>query len=541
MLYDDVLKLIGEFGRYQKILSIPVCIEPLSLALMVMVTVFSLATPPHRCKLPGFENDTYHQQSDYHGNLINQSIPQSSSCLLRNTTVDKYGNMTSVEYKCGSWVYDTSTYMSTLVTEFNMVCDDDILRNNAIMITFLGLVFSCSIISNFADRFGRYPVMVISNVLVVTSAYLLVWTPNYIFLVIVRFFVGIGLGGQLIAIFTIGVEIVGPSKRRFTGVLFHLGWCLGVLVIAMLGYCIRNWRYLQLAAAVLTSHHLFYFLMLPESPRWLLTRGQLDKARTLIKKAADINKTIITDDVLLKLRVSETPATAKFWKLCSTRKLTARTLAIYFVWFSVSVTYFGIMLNLEFLVGNIYLNLSLTAVIEVICYIFVMLMVDKSGRKKLICGCYSLQILSLIAVIFILLYVPPDLNWLMTVFTLIGQCGTICSFAIVWLWTSELFPTELRNVGTGTGSASARVGALVAPYLELLSKLVPGRFKEVSPFVFFGIICMVCLVLIVCVLPETNKQKLPDTVDDAGRLEHRSGETRDKDETVEMLGTNSKC
>ncbi|KAK6174434.1 hypothetical protein SNE40_017711 [Patella caerulea] len=454
--------------------------------------------------------------------------------------------MTSVEYKCDSWVYDTSTFMSTLVTEFNMVCDDDILRNNAIMVTFLGLVFSCSIISNFADRFGRKPVMVICNVLVVISAYLLAWTPNYIFLVIVRFFVGIGLGGQLVSTFTIGVEIVGPSKRRFTGVLFNLGWCSGIMVVAMLGYCIRNWTYLQLAAAVLTSHQLFYFLMLPESPRWLLIRGQVDKARSLIKRAAAVNNTIISEGVLSKLRVSEKPVSAKFWKLCSTRKLTFRTLAIFFVWFSVSVTYFGIMLNLEFLVGNIYLNLFITAIIEVVCYAFVILTVDKLGRKKLICGCYFLQILSLLAVIFILLYVPPDLNWLMTVFTLIGQCGTICSFAIVWLWTSELFPTELRNVGTGIGSASARVGALVAPYLELLSKLVPGRFKVVSPFLFFGIICMVGLVLIICVLPETNKQKLPDTVDDAGRLEHGSGQTRDnimngKEEMVEMLGTNSKC
>ncbi|XP_055954755.1 organic cation transporter protein-like [Patella vulgata] len=468
MFYDDVLKLVGEFGRYQKILSIPVCIQPLTSALMVLVTIFSLAIPPHRCKLPGYENDTFHQQNNYHGYLINQSIPQSSSCLLRNTTVDKYGNMTSVEYKCGSWVYDTSTFISTLVTEFNMVCDDDILRNNAIMTTFLGLVFSCSIISNFADRFGRKPVMVICNVVFVTSAYLLVWTPNYMFLVIVRFFVGVGMGGQIISIFTIGVEIVGPSKRRFTGVVSNLGWCLGILIVAALAYYIRTWRYLHLAAAVLTSYQLFYFLMLPESPRWLLTRGQLDKARKLIKRAAVVNKTIVSEDTLSKLRVPEKPATAKFWKLCSTKKLTARTLAIYFVWFSVSVTYFGIMLNLEFLVGNIYLNLSLTAIIEAVCYTFVILMVDKLGRKKLICGCYFLQILSLIAVIIILLYVPPDLNWLMTVFTLMGQCGTISSFAIVWLWTSELFPTELRNVGTGTGSASARAGAVVAPYLELL-------------------------------------------------------------------------
>ncbi|XP_050418003.1 organic cation transporter protein isoform X2 [Patella vulgata] len=426
-----------------------------------------------------------------------------------------------------------------------MVCDDDILKNNAIMLTFLGVVFGSTIIGNLADRVGRKPALVISNIVFVTSAYLLVWSPNYIFLAIARFCVGIGIGGQGITTFILGVEIVGPSKRRFTGVMCNFSWCLGIFMVAMLGYYIRTWRYLHLAAAILTSQQLFYYFMVTESPRWLLTRGQLDKAQKLIKRAADVNKTIVSDVVLNNLRLPEQPPTANFWKLCSTRKLTARTLAIYFVWFTVSVTYFGIMLNLKFLVGNIYLNLFLTAIIEAVCYTIVTLVIDKLGRKKLICGCYSLQIISLIAVIFILLYVPPDLNWLMTLFTLIGQCGAISSFAIVWLWTSELFPTELRNVGTGTGSASARVGALVAPYLELLSKLVPGRFKEVSPFLIFGIICMVALVLMVCVLPETNKQKLPDTVGDTERLKHGFGETRDimngKDETVEMLGTDSKC
>ncbi|XP_055954395.1 organic cation transporter protein-like [Patella vulgata] len=227
MMYDDLLKKIGEFGWYQKRIFAVTCMQPITSGLGMFIF--------YRCAIPGYKNDTYHQQNDYHGYLINQSIPQSSSCLIRNTTVDKYGNVTSLEYKCSSWVYDTSIFTSTFVTEFDMVCDNAVLESNAVMILFLGLLL------------------------------------------------GYGL---------LGVEFVGPSKRRYTDVISNLTWCLGLFMISLFGYLIRNWRYLHLTAAIFSTHLLFFFL------------------------------------------------------------------------------YFGIMLNLESLVGDIYLNLVLATIVEASCYMY---------------------------------------------------------------------------------------------------------------------------------------------------------------------------
>ncbi|XP_050390997.2 organic cation transporter protein [Patella vulgata] len=309
-------------------------------------------------------------------------------------------------------------------------------------------------------------------------------------------------------------------------------------MISLFGYLIRNWRYLHLTAAIFSTHLLFFFLIIPESPRWLLTKGYKVKARKIITKVAEVNKKIISEAVINTIKVPANITTAKFWKLCSTKKRCLRTFVIYFMWFATSVTYFGIMLNLESLVGDIYLNLVLATIVEAVCVIVVLLTVERLGRKRLLCGCFLLGSIALIAVILIILYTPPDVKWLITCFTLLGQCGINGAFALCWLWTSELFPTELRNVGTGTSSASARIGSVVAPYLKLLGSLMPGRFEEVSPFILFCIVCIIALVLTLFLLPETFHQNLPDTVEDAERLGDGSGDAVDEKElAASMLGT----
>ena len=73
---------------------------------------------PFRCTLPGYPNDTFEIQNEYHESLVNSTIPNNKmdgedtydTCLL-------YQNGTNVTTKCDSWVYDTSVFGSTFVTK----------------------------------------------------------------------------------------------------------------------------------------------------------------------------------------------------------------------------------------------------------------------------------------------------------------------------------------------------------------------------------------------------------------------------------------
>ncbi|ESO85734.1 hypothetical protein LOTGIDRAFT_235707 [Lottia gigantea] len=512
MYFDDILKQIGEFGLYQKKLYFVLCLQPVASGLLQLLSIFTLASPDHRCAIPGYDNDTFSPQDENHRELINSSIPESSKCFLQNTTIDIYGNISIVQYKCNSWVYDTTTFTSTLVTEFDLVCDNSVKKSNAVMLLFLGLLVGYGVMGNVADFIGRKPLMVVSNYLCCICSYLTVWSPNYIFLLAMRFCMGLGMAGQSLAIYIIGVELVGPSKRRFTGILSNFYWCFGMILMSVLGYFIRDWRYLRLAVSVYTTVLLTFVCLIPESPRWLLTRGYNAKAHALIQKAAEVNKVELDDETLKKLCVSDKVTKLRFWKIFTSKTLCVRTLVCYTCWFAASITYFGIILNLELLVGNIYLNLFVASILEVVCYLLVFLLLDRLGRKNLMCICMLMGVLSLTAAVFVIMYTPENLKWLMTVCALVGQFGVTCVFAILWLYTGELFPTELRNIGTGTSSAMARVASLAAPYFGLISSFLTGPMKETAPFILYAGVCLVALILAFCLLPDTSKKRLPETI-----------------------------
>ena len=58
--------------------------------------------------------------------------------------------------------------------------------------------------------------------------------------------------------------------------------------------------------------------------------------------------------------------------------------------------------------------------------------------------------------------------WLSTLLAMLGKVGISVSFGTVYIYSAELFPTEVRNIGIGTGSLSARIGGIIAPYIAEL-------------------------------------------------------------------------
>lgn len=71
------------------------------------------------------------------------------------------------------------------------------------------------------------------------------------------------------------------------------------------------------------------------------------------------------------------------------------------------------------------------------------------------------------------------MNWLSITFSMTGKFFNTASFDIVYIYSAEIFPTVVRNVGVGSSSAWARVGALVAPFIkEVVSILTEKRLMQ---------------------------------------------------------------
>ncbi|KAG8232379.1 hypothetical protein J437_LFUL012779 [Ladona fulva] len=102
----------------------------------------------------------------------------------------------------------------------------------------------------FFNWFGRRPTFFISLVLQVIGGLLAAVAPGYVLFVIARMLVGATTSGVFLVAYVIGVEMVGPSARLFTGVFCQYFFSLGFVLTALFSYFVRDWRMLQVTLTV---------------------------------------------------------------------------------------------------------------------------------------------------------------------------------------------------------------------------------------------------------------------------------------------------
>ncbi|KAK3098129.1 hypothetical protein FSP39_016424 [Pinctada imbricata] len=285
--------------------------------------------------------------------------------------------------------------------------------------------------------------------------------------------------------------MVGPSKRVWAGVVIHAFFAIGLVYLSAVGYFLRDWQHIDIAIAVPCVFYLLYWWCVPESPRWLISRGRLQEAEDIIAKAAKTNKAIIPSKLLTKdMAEDEEQDPGRIWQLFTSRVMLIRTSILFFNWMVVSMMYYGVTMHAGGMGGDFFLNFFLMAIVEFPAYSLAIILLDRMGRKKL----HSLQPLTLTLAI-------------------IGKIGSAGAFAVVYVFSAELFPTVVRNAGMGASSCIARIGGMVAPYVASSGDLVGGKFGQALPLVIFGA-ASVAAGLLCLFLPETLNKKLPETIED---------------------------
>ncbi|KAH3727401.1 hypothetical protein DPMN_053335 [Dreissena polymorpha] len=209
MKYDDITIVLGEFGKYQKILYFLVCLPAISLGIQMLLPVFSLASPSYRCSLPGSGTDSFAVRDIHHAIRINQSIPRKNqdrtslvyeSCEFyytnENTTYNEFNvPINASVVSCNSWVYDQSTFQKTVITEFDLVCGQELARANANMAIMAGLLVGSLVIGVLSDVFGRKIGIMICAFVHVMAAFGASFPTKYIVFVIFRFLMGFTFSG----------------------------------------------------------------------------------------------------------------------------------------------------------------------------------------------------------------------------------------------------------------------------------------------------------------------------------------------------------
>jgi len=199
-------------------------------------------------------------------------------------------------------------------------------------------------------------------------------------------------------------------------------------------------------------------------------------------------------------------------------------LILFYNWFVNAFAYFGLSLNMGQLTGgtNVYFNFIMSGLLEIPAYLAGMVILQYCGRRvpyfvsMLLCGISLLSIMLIPRGMFVN-------DWPAVAVTLMGKMCITFSWAVLFLYTAELLPTEVRTSGIGSSSFLGRFGGMIAPWIEVLGK----NYHPYIPAIVFGVNALLAGILAI-MLPETHGRDLPYTIEEAEKLELKKFSPSDK-------------
>ncbi|XP_041839456.1 solute carrier family 22 member 7-like [Melanotaenia boesemani] len=520
MKFDTVLSEINGFGEFQIRLFLIQMLSRITMPCHFLLNNFMAAVPSHHCNISALEDGGLFGNLTLHEKLA-VGIPAErngtlSSCQMFTTPQYQYlsgsnGSEEAFSVKCqNGWIYDNSTFKTTLVTEWDLVCSRKGMNKATATIFFIGVMIGAPLFGFLSDRFGRRPLLLVSYLSSLTFAVLSAFSTSYVMFAIMRFFTGMSLAGISIISIALNVEWCSIERRTFSGVIISLDWTIGNWILVGIAYCVNEWRMLILAVTSPLVLAIIAWWWLPESARWLIAKGKVDTAHHYIMKCAQTNNkckrmATITPKTLLESAEADTED-KKYTALDLFRSPKIRKLAISsgIVWYGVAFTYYGISLNITGFGLNPYLTQFIFASIEMPMKVAVYFSLEKLGRRN----CEMGALLSTGLCLFINIFISQD-KWLIrTIVAVLGKSMSEASFTIMYLYTTELYPTVVRQNGLGYTSFLARLGVSISPLVMLL--------EDVWHLLPAATYCLVAVSagLVASLLPETLNMQLPEFIED---------------------------
>ncbi|XP_035450467.2 organic cation transporter-like protein [Spodoptera frugiperda] len=476
-------ELIGDFGRYHLWLCFIVFLSRYNVSFHQMAIIFLTAPVQHYC--PG----------------------TNSTC-------------------CSNPVFNKTVFTRTIVTEWNLTCKSDWFKDLTQTIFQFGVFCGSLIFGIASDKYGRRPTLIVSIIIEIFAGIMSSFLPDYWSFSFARWVVGFANGGCITIAYVMVMEYVGHVNRDTVSILINIPFTTGNMIVAGIGYLIRDFSYFLLLISVLNVILLFYICLLPESPRWLLVVNKTEQAIILMEKVAKINK-LPTEHIRSKMelyqfehRTARPRSTAL--DLFRTPNVRRNITVMSFIWLVCSYCFYGVSYYISHLTGDLFINVLATGGVCTCASIISIPLIKFSKRKTVVIFGNVICSLCLIAIGFV-----PEGNASLVVGCL-GEMHSYIIFIVIYLYCSEMFPTVVRNAAIGICSMMARVGSMIAPFA---ANLRPYG-KWCSP-VAFGIFPMISALLCLLFLPETKNCELLMTLEEAEAI-GRSTQLRRPDNGIEM-------
>jgi putative MFS transporter len=356
------------------------------------------------------------------------------------------------------------------------------------------------------DKFGRKPLFMMDMGLFVIASGLQFFVDSPLLLFVVRLLMGIAIGTE----YSVGWPMMSEfAPARLRGRLMGLtlvAWYAGFMVAYLVGYLLvhstdLDWRIILGSSTLLALVLFLARFGLPESPRWLWNQGRRDDARRIAHRYME-SSTEMTD-------VEHEDIQKGTFGMLFSRRYWRATLFVSMFWFCAVAPYFAIatfadsVLQQYGLGGGLAGGVGLSAV-ALAGVVVTVLLIDKAGRRVLTVPPQWLCA-ALLAVIGLWAGAPPIIVLvLFLAFSFFNAMYT----TLTGVYPGEVFPTEVRGIGTGFAAAISRVGAGLGTFLLPLSMANLG--PAVSMMIAAGI-ALLGAALSQWLAPETKGKSLTET------------------------------
>jgi putative MFS transporter len=365
----------------------------------------------------------------------------------------------------------------------------------------IGYLFGAFFAGTLGDLIGRRTVMMYALAIYCLATLIAAFAPNWQFLFWWRVLAGFGVGAESAIIAPFLAEFVQKKYRgRFVGSLSGF-FSFGFVFAALLGYFVvraspDGWRIVQMITAMPILMLLWWRRSLPESPRWLIQQGRSAEAEAEVQRMED-QMSQTERAKLASLESVEVPAVGMghggtFWGNLSAlfgAPMRRTTLMLWLLWIAITFSYYGFFTWIPLLLVKQGMTITKSFGYSIVIYL------------AQIPGYYSAAFVS----------EKLDRKWTIVLYMLLGgasaylmsnahtdsaiiTAGFLMSFfmngtyAGIYAYTPELYPTAFRTTGMGVASAFGRIGGLSAPIV------IGFTYAQIG---FGGVFTMTTIVLVI--------------------------------------------
>ena len=504
---DEALVAIGGHGRYQKHLLVVISGIWLSQALFMMNLPYLLSHP-----------DADSQNSNYCETMAS-----------------------------------SDSHASNPAYEWNLVCSHKYKKTLIYLSYFFGLGIGTYLISCLANRYGRKPITILGLIMTSLTQIACSASPSAEFFMAFSLISGVFVGGTTMTSFIYIHECIdGDYRNIYSGIVFS-AWGLGMCLMSVINYTVTQWRVHLVIIGIANMLWVPFLLRFYESPRFLASnQGKYSKARYIINLIAAYNshppftemlegeKVIGYQEVNSSVHRGESNSAASkysfvpisqgiisvtetefkeikrfsLWSLLKLKSIRKTFLVMTYIWFVLSLSYYGVVFSIPHYIGNQQLNGFIMSLAETISCLVMSFLLNRIGRQMgFILNLGTAGVCCLMALAFIHSSTSSEavgkVNKVIQIILISVARFAIAAVRLIsYIYAVECFPTSIRSLVFGVFGLVSLFGSIFTPLIIMLSSAI-----EIHPLFFIGLF-LITGSFFSCLLNETLGKSMEDYVEE---------------------------